>query len=103
MQGGLMKRAVFAALVTVSAMIAPLSAGLSNLTVFPNPFRPTQGDTTVTFDGITGGGTLKIYNTAGRLVFEKGVDSSSTSFVWDVKNNAGKPMASGMYIYFIES
>jgi hypothetical protein len=98
-----MKRAVLVALIALASIVAPVSAGLSGFNVFPNPFRPSRGHTTVTFDGITGGGELRVYNTAGHLVFEKSIDASQTSFVWDVKNNSGKNIASGMYVYFVES
>lgn len=98
-----MKMAVLAAVFAVATMASPVSAGLSAFKVFPNPFRPAQGHTTVTFDGITGGAEIRIYNVAGRLVFEKTIDPSLPSFVWNVKNEAGNDIASGMYIYFIES
>ncbi len=98
-----MKRLVFAAMVAVFAISAPVSAALRNVRVFPNPFRPSQGHTTVTFDGFTNGAEVKIYNAAGRLVFEKTTDASATSFVWNVQNDSGKDVASGMYIYYLKS
>jgi hypothetical protein len=98
-----MKRAVLAALIALTTIVAPVSAGLTGFNVFPNPFRPSRGHTTVTFDNISGGGEIKIYNTAGRLVFEKTLDASQTSFVWDVKNTSGKNIASGIYVYYVES
>jgi hypothetical protein len=98
-----MKRAVFAALLAVSAAVAPVSADLSQLKIFPNPFRASRGDNKVTFANLSGGGTIKIFNVAGHEVFEKSFDASVTNFDWNVKNNNGDDVASGVYIYFIDS
>jgi len=73
---------------------------ISSVTATPNPFE--QGSTT-TFVA-EGSGiaqiNVKIWDSAGRLVFESGfVDG--TTFVWDGKNNDGKQLAIGAYIYKI--
>lgn len=81
---------------------AAIAADLSLLKVFPNPVRMNIGDRRVTFDNVNGG-ELKIFNVAGRLVFEATLDSSVSSFIWDLKNNDGRQVASGIYIYLVES
>jgi len=106
-----MKKTGFSFLFAMIAIVVSASAAFVAFKVYPNPFRPSQGHTSVHFEGITGGGSINIYNTAGRLVFEKAIDPGSTTtspapgpgFSWNVKNNGGSDVASGMYIYFIET
>ncbi|MEW6618111.1 MAG: 6-bladed beta-propeller [bacterium] len=46
--------------------------------------------------------SLKIFNIAGELVYEKEEDSGGDGIVeWDCHNSAGERVASGIYIYFI--
>ena len=114
MEGGFMKRAVLAALLAVSAAVAPAWASFNDdptkgpvFQVFPNPYEPSRepAGTKIHFQGIQGGCDLKIYNIAGRLVYDNHFDTPTdgSGFQWDAKNSNGDKIASGMYIYFIES
>ncbi len=98
-----MTRRILAAAFAVGLISsAAIAADLSLLKVFPNPARVNRGDRTMRFDNI-GGGELKIYNAAGRLVLEKNLDASVTTFLWDLKNNDGSEVSSGIYVYFLKS
>lgn len=99
-----MSRKVLAAVAAAAWLTAStvMAAGLTDLRVFPNPARVARGDTAITFDAILGG-DLKIFNSAGRLVLEKSFDPAQTNFVWDLKNNDGKSVASGVYVYVLDS
>ena len=45
------------------------------------------------------GGILNIYNLLGERVFFRKIDSNL--FRWNVKNNAGREVLSGLYIYVV--
>jgi FtsP/CotA-like multicopper oxidase with cupredoxin domain len=71
---------------------------------YPNPFNPS---TTINFqlpsDELV---ELKIYNRIGqevRTLVNSGYQAGSHNVVWDGKNNRGKSVASGMYIYRIKA
>ncbi len=71
---------------------------------FPNPFNPT---TTIRF-GLVSGGKVKlvIYNVLGQRVRELVNDERAAGFhkvIWDGRNAAGQTIASGLYIYRLET
>ncbi len=45
--------------------------------------------------------TLRIFNIAGRLVFEQRLDPTGGKFEWDLRNMDGKPLANGLYIFIL--
>lgn len=71
---------------------------------YPNPFNPS---TTISYD-IKGAQnvTLKIYNTLGQEVktlVNTRQNAGNYKVQWDGKDNAGKSVASGVYIYRLEA
>jgi hypothetical protein len=68
--------------------------------VYPNPFRGYEHDT-VTFAGLAPGTEISVYDTGGTLVFRAGADD--TDYSWEVVNSSGVALASGIYIYFLET
>jgi hypothetical protein len=65
---------------------------------YPNPFVVTQGvDVRLQFK-ISKRGDVRIYTVAGELVRRTDVNVG-----WDGKNDAGQLVASGVYIYHLES
>jgi subtilisin family serine protease len=83
-------------------------SNLKNLTVYPNPVTPkhVQAATFVNFPlGKTG--NLSIYNSGGSLVYKTKIGPFSTgnnniTWTWDLKNNDGRPVSSGVYFYVVE-
>jgi len=86
---------------------------LDLLNVFPNPYfafnveERAPLDRFVTFTHLPeGDATIRIYSLGGHFV--RVIDHGSTSFAgssfdqWNLTNNAGIPVASGMYIVHIE-
>ena len=72
--------------------------------IFPNPFNPS---TTVSFENRARGRvSVRVYDTTGRLVrtlFEKDALSPGVHLVgWDGTNDAGQPVASGIYLCRLE-
>jgi len=87
-----------------------IASDLTNIHVYPNPFKPYDGnsDTGIPYDGSVNSGiifdsltedcTLKIFNLAGELVTEL---SGTGKVQWNAKTKSGKEVASGVYIYLI--
>jgi photosystem II stability/assembly factor-like uncharacterized protein len=71
--------------------------GLEAAYAFPNPFRPGEGHTAVTFRGLPPDTDLSIYDAAGSLIFEVG--NLQDEYAWSVENESGRNLASGVYIY----
>jgi len=74
---------------------------LNFLVVYPNPINTNLLDK-VTFTNLpeTKEGELKIFNISGDLVFHHRIEGQAT-FAWDVSNNSGRRVASGLYHYLI--
>ena len=85
-----------------SKNITLVSDNLSGVKVYPNPWR-LDGKHAVytawTFDGLTVGTTIKIFTVSGHEVKELNTDSSKIS--WDLTNDSGDKVASGIYLYLI--
>jgi len=91
--------------------IQDVSVGKENLnkiTVFPNPYFGAQGLETnkyqrfMRFTGMPSKATIKIVSLAGVFIREIEKDESSQYVDWDLQNRDGLPVASGMYIAYIE-
>jgi flagellar hook assembly protein FlgD len=71
---------------------------------FPNPFNPT---TTIKYDLKDAGKvTLKVYNMLGqevRTLVSRNESAGFKSVVWDGRDNSGKMVSSGLYIYRLEA
>lgn len=67
---------------------------------YPNPFNPT---TTLRFQiAERGAATLKVYNLLGQVVrtlVDENLVPGSYELQWDGRDDAGRPLASGIYIY----
>jgi hypothetical protein len=70
----------------------------------PNPFNP---QTTITWQIPSDGWvTLSVYNTSGQLLrtLVKGsVKAGSYTSIWDGRDNKGRVVANGIYLYTLES
>ncbi len=71
------------------------------INVFPIPFQAgaTPEPQAIHFVNLPPGGILNIYNLLGERVFFRKIDSNL--FRWNVKNNAGREVLSGLYIYVV--
>jgi hypothetical protein len=79
----------------------PGSFFTGSIHVFPNPFKPSQGDSFITFRNIPLNSKIIITTLAGELVRELS-GNTSTDVIWDVKNQQGKSLASGAYYYRVD-
>jgi hypothetical protein len=96
----------------IAAPIEPTGGPTQNLlrvSVVPNPYRAREAwDQTdaneVHFINLPTKATIKIYTVAGDLVVKLEHDDPVRDFErWDLKNQTGQEVASGIYMYRVES
>ena len=81
---------------------------LQNITVFPNPYFGAQGLETnkyqrfMRFTGLPLEANIKIFSLSGVFITELSKDPTSQYLDWNLQNSDGLPVASGMYIAYIE-
>lgn len=78
------------------------TADLSDAYAYPVPFIPSRGDTEITFTNISPLCTIKIYTLNGELVRTIEHTSGATSYSWDVTNDRGDRLGSGVCLYLIK-
>jgi subtilisin family serine protease len=85
---------------TGMATITLVSSDLGSMRVYPNPWRSDRhSNLHITFDQLPGNSTIKIFTTSAYLVKTLYTNSGSTS--WDLTNDSGERVASGVYHYLI--
>lgn len=81
---------------------------VEKVNVFPNPYYGANSEELnkynrfVTFSHLPAKATIRIFNLAGVLVREIDKNSTSQFERWDLANNSGLPVASGLYIAYID-
>ncbi|MFA5976322.1 MAG: T9SS type A sorting domain-containing protein, partial [Elusimicrobiota bacterium] len=85
---------------TASARITLLASDLSTIRIYPNPWRKDkhQGHP-VTFDTLPPNSTVKLYTLSGHWI--KTLNTATASAEWNLDNDAGDKVASGIYLYVI--
>jgi subtilisin family serine protease len=78
---------------------------LDEVKVYPNPYKPNSGlgHTKITFTNIMNESTVKIYTLTGELVRTLRDDLALGEVSWDAANEDGQKVASGLYIFLVES
>ncbi|MBI1798464.1 MAG: hypothetical protein HYR73_02125 [Candidatus Eisenbacteria bacterium] len=96
----------------IAAPVEPTGGPTTNLlqvSVVPNPYRAHEAwdqaaANEVHFINLPANATIKIYTAAGDLVVKLQHDDPVRDFErWDLKNQSGKDVASGIYVYRVES
>lgn len=93
------------ALVSRWGVFAPIGRSdedLSNVQVSPQPYRPKLGHREILFTGVGQYGKVKIYTVTGELVDELTADDVGRA-PWKVATRSGRPAATGIYLYEVES
>lgn len=85
--------------------ISVLQPDLGKVIVYPNPYKSTLGLPGMEFINLTAQSKIKIFNIAGELVKTASEEEvgNSGSYLWNLRNDAGDEVASGIYVYYIEN
>ena len=96
--------------VTMPSSGGTAAADLSEVRVYPIPYRPGSGNpdlgggsTGIVFDRLPASASIKINTVSGQLVTSFDASSASGSFNWDARNGGGRDVASGLYLAIITS
>lgn len=85
-----------------------LAESLKLINVVPNPYyafstyETSRLDARVKITNLPDVCTVKIYNVSGKLIRTFKKDNPVTSIDWDMKNNKGIPIASGVYLIHVD-
>ncbi|MFH1714570.1 MAG: FG-GAP-like repeat-containing protein [Elusimicrobiota bacterium] len=86
----------------------PFKDDLSNVVVYPNPYKPGSGtkfdrrsEGGIVFSNLTKSAKIRIYTLMGEPVFIGYEDNEDGEYEWPAVNDAGNPAASGVYVYII--
>ena len=70
--------------------------------MYPNPWRSDKhSGHPITFDQMASGSDVKIFTVSGHKVKE--LTAPSGSVTWDLTNDSGDAVASGVYIYILRA
>jgi hypothetical protein len=79
-----------------------VSSDFSNVKVYPNPWRiDRHAGKNVTFTGLPMGSTVKLFTVSAHWI--RTLSIAGTTATWDLKNDSGDRVGSGIYIYLIKS
>jgi subtilisin family serine protease len=84
-----------------AAVINFLMTDLNHVFVAPNPYDPNSGQDYLKFENLTESGEIHIVTVTGVVIRE--MDYGNGVAVWDLKNERGQKVGSGVYLYFIKS
>ncbi|OGS21853.1 MAG: hypothetical protein A3J83_04565 [Elusimicrobia bacterium RIFOXYA2_FULL_40_6] len=77
---------------------------LSNFMVYPNPFKSGTNSKVITFANLSNDPTvIRIFNISGELVRILTKDVNMDKIEWDLKNEHGNRVSSGIYLYKINN
>ena len=77
------------------------SPDLKHVFAYPNPYRVDSGQTFVTIAGLTKKATVHILDANGRLIRTLEETDGNGGLQWDMKNETGESVASGIYIFYV--
>jgi hypothetical protein len=75
---------------------------IANTVVYPQPFRMSASQPFLTFGNIQAGTRLSIFNSNGLFVRQLFAANENTPIRWDLADNQGKQVGSGVYIFQLE-
>ena len=83
-----------------TASVNVISFDVSGAIAYPVPFKSNR-DQVIHFKNLGSETKIRIYTAAGREIFH--VNLTQDTYDWNVKNDSGERVASGVYLYFVES
>ena len=87
---------------SLSASTSSTEMDSAKVRVFPNPWRVDKDNAQgVMFDQFPAGATIKIFTIAAEKV--RVLRTDGTEVLWDLRNDGGDNVASGVYLYIVDS
>lgn len=83
--------------------VRPAQLDVFSAHVFPNPCKASTGCNGVTFTRVTLNAVISIYSVSGEFVRKLVKTGNIDSIGWDLRNDAGAHVASGLYLFFIKA
>jgi hypothetical protein len=83
-------------------MVRNAATSLSDVLIYPNPFRTNRGNGFVTITNMPAAAKVRLYTLSGDKVWEGTADNSGI-IIWRGLNNSGQQVASGIYLAVIDS
>jgi hypothetical protein len=83
-------------------MLRTAASNLSDVLVYPNPFKPNRGHGFVTIANLPASAKLRVYTLAGTKVWE-GTAGTTGIIIWRGVNDSGNQVASGVYLAVVDS
>jgi hypothetical protein len=81
-------------------ILPPLPLNLAQVKVFPNPLNLRSANTPMfNFANIPASAQIRIFTVSGHWV--RNIESPNGVANWDLTNNSGQPVASGVYLYIV--
>ena len=84
-----------------SAALIFSSPDLKDIFAYPNPYRSDSGQGWVTIAGLTRTATVRILDASGRLLRTLQETDGNGGVQWDLKDESGAAVASGIYIFYV--
>ncbi len=77
---------------------------LSNVFIYPNPYRAQSHDGAVTIAGLPNTSTIRIYSPDGRLVRKLNIEGNRNGgAAWDLRNRRGELVPAGVYLFRVNA
>jgi len=83
----------------IMGAVAPST--LDDVKIYPNPFRPALGETSITISNVPGNSRIRVYTLTGELVKDLSADAAGMAS-WDATNQSGQKVASGLYFVLVQ-
>jgi hypothetical protein len=95
---------LLSAALTAAVTLGEVFTDFSRLVVYPNPYAADRhAAARVVFKNVPAEVTVRIFTATGELVRTLAATNSNGLVVWDLDNNARKKVASGQYMYYINT
>jgi hypothetical protein len=86
------------------ATVNVINYDVSGAFAFPVPYKSTMPNHFITFRGLQSSAKIRIYTVTGQKVFSVDLPTqNNVDYRWDIRNSGGESLASGVYLYVIES
>ena len=76
--------------------------GLSRVFTYPNPYRFNDGPGSIMFANLTKQATIKILTLTGEVIRKFKETDGNGGAEWDLKDENGKIVSSGIYLYYVQ-